>query len=512
MDRTVVGGHQGCTVRLRRVPSLLCAALALTLAVASPVPALAQRAGTDIVAGSPLSAHKIARSVAPDIEAAAGILVGGDGRVLWARQPDAQRAMASTTKMMTALVALKHGELDRTVTVSKTASRIPDGAGLVPGERLTRRQLLGLMLVRSANDAAYALGESVGGSMPAFLKMMNDQAAGLGMRHTHYMNPHGLPAAGHYSSAADLATLARVVMSYPEFRRTVAMRSISVPAPYGHGRAVFGSTDRLLGSYPGLEGGKTGYTDAAGYCFVGVAERRGVTLVAVVLGTDSVEARFTQAAHLLDWGFRHVHARTLAAAGDSAGTVPLAGQPAGELATRIQRSASVSLLDLDGPVARRLEPIARLAAPVFAGQPIGEVTWTQRGRTIARVPVLAAATVTAAGESVGAVPVSDFIDETVGAEVGVATATPAFDVSGTIRRHLALDPGVSAPVAKGQRLGEITYAQNGRVVARVPVVAAAAVGAPGFAQRVATWWTRRLHLLLGGPQVAEVRIDAMWAQ
>jgi serine-type D-Ala-D-Ala carboxypeptidase (penicillin-binding protein 5/6) len=479
---------------------------------AQPVPALAQRDASDLVAGVPLAAQKLAKSVAPDIEAKTGILVTGDGHVLWSRYPDAERPMASTTKMMSALVALKAGGLDREVTVSRTASRVEDGVGLVPGQHLTRRQLLGLMLVHSANDAAFALGEGVGGDMPTFVKMMNQQAVALGLRHTRYANPHGLDAKGHFTSAADLAALARVAMTYPEFRRIVSCRTVAVPSPGGHGQSVYGTTDLLLGNYRGLEGIKTGYTDKAGYCFVGSAKRGGVSLIAVVLGADDDHARFTQAARLLDWGFKHVSRRALTFAGESVGTVRLGGKTPLVMTARTVEATSASLLDLEGPVVRRVTGDTDVSAPVFKGQPVGQVAWMQGKRTIAKAPVVADTTISSVGEAVGAVPVTDFVDVTVRVDVGAATNVLDFDPNVEVRRQVVLDRIVSAPVSAGQRLGLITYMQGSRLVATVPIVAASSVAAPSLLQSATTWLTRELHGLLGGQQVAQLRINDGWTQ
>ena len=511
--RIARNGQEECTLLPRRAPLFfLHSTLALAIALAGPAQALARRSPTDVVAGVPISTHRFAAAAAPDIDAAAGILVADDGHALWSRQADAERPMASTTKLMTALVALKHGGLYRIVTVSKKASTIPDGAGLVPGERLTERQLLGLMLVRSANDAAYALGEGVGGNMPAFVKMMNDEARALGLKHTHYVNPHGLDARGHFTSAADLAKLARIVMQYAEFRRIVSSRTFAVPSLDGHGSSVFATTDKLLGAYAGLEGGKTGYTDKAGYCFVASAKRAGVSLIAVVLGTDSPGARFTQAARLLDWGFKHMSRARLAPAGAHVGTVSLVDQPATTVTGCTPATTSVSLFDLEGPIVQQVALDQRLAAPVFKGQPIGEVAWTQGKRTIARAPVVAVATVASGGEAVAEIPVSDFVDMTVFARTGDATGTPTFDPSVKVQRHVVLAPQVRAPVSEGQRLGELTYTQGGRVVASIPIVAAHSVAAPNLIDRVTTWWTRKVREVFGGRQVAELRVNEAWAQ
>ncbi len=497
---------------VRRTSSLLGAIAALLATFATPLPALAHTLPTDIVAGSLLSANRIVASSAPSIDAAGGILETGDGHVLWARGGDIERPMASTTKMMTALVALRHGHLDQLVTVSAKAASQPTGAGLRPGQRLTERQLLSLMLVRSANDAAWALGEGVAGTMPAFVRMMNDQAAALGLKYTHYANPHGLDAPGHFSTPADLATLARVVMAYPEFRRIATQSSVSVPGADGRGE-VLSSTDRLLGIYPGLEGGKTGYTDGAGYCFVGAAKRNGVSLIAVVLNTDSPEARFSQTARLLDWGFAHVSARKLASAGERAGSAGLVDRPGVTVEGRIVEATTVPVFDLEGPVVRRVTLDKRLITPVFEGQPIGDAVWTAGRRVVARSPVVAGTTVGAPDEVIGAVPVSDFTDTTVDVEVGPLPTAAKFDPGTDVRRQLMLLRTIQAPVAAGQQLGRLTFTQGGHIVATVPIVAARAVAAPGLIEGLAIWWTRQWDQLVGGRQmVAERHVDGVWAQ
>jgi serine-type D-Ala-D-Ala carboxypeptidase (penicillin-binding protein 5/6) len=483
---------------------LLPIAAALALQLVLPCPALASRLSSDAVDGVALSAGKVARSAAPNIEAASGILVTASGRVLWSRQPDAQRAMASTTKMMTALLVLKHGELDDQVTVSHAASRVQDGAGLVPGQQVSERKLLELMLIPSANDAAFALAEGVGGTEPKFVAMMNAEARALGLKHTHFANPHGLDAAGHYSSAADLAKLVSVVMREPEFRRIVQLRSVSISGPGGS--RTFASTDHLLGQYAGIAGGKTGYTDHAGYCFVTSAHRDGVTLFAAVLGTDSTDARFSQAARLLDWGFAHLRKRLTVSVGQRFGAAKVAGGGVATVAVASAEATDIPVFDLNGPVVPRVSLLTTVAAPVFTGEPLGFVTWSQAGRTVARIPLLAAETRDAAGEAVGAVPVADFVDRAVTARIQQVASSPAFAPTGAISRHIVLAPAVTAPVAAGQRLGEIVYEQGSRVVVRVPLVAEAAVTRPAFLQRLGVWCVRCWRGVMGGQKMAALEI------
>ena len=488
-----------------RSRATLATTLALALALSAPAPALAQRAPADAIAGVPLSAGKIATTAAPDIDARAGILVASDGRVLWSRQPDAKRAMASTTKMMTALVALRRVSLDETVTISKAATQVEYAVALRVGERVNVRKLIELMLVSSANDAAWALGEHVGGNMPAFVKMMNDEAAKEGLTRTHFANPHGLDARGHYTSATDLAKLAQIVMGYPEIRRIVAMKRVAIGGR--RARRVFATTDDMLGRYRGVVGVKTGFTDDAGFCFVAQAERDGVTLVAVVLGTGNNAARFTQAGRLLDWGFKHQVRRSLASGVETVGVVPVSNHPEIAVPARVADATSAVLFDMDGEVSSSVLLEKTVAGPVFAGQPLGTIDYQQGERMLTRMPVVAAASISLVGERVGAVPVADFVDRTVDARIGAISAAPAFDTTGTVSRRLVLEPQIAAPVAQGQPLGEIVYSQGDRVVARVPILAATSVEAPGALERFGIWIERGWRGVFGGSQVATLSLE-----
>jgi D-alanyl-D-alanine carboxypeptidase (penicillin-binding protein 5/6) len=263
--------------------------LAASLSLLAPLPALATTA--------PPAAKNVP----------SGILMTIDGTVLWSRNPDARRQTASTIKMLNALVLRQQvANLDATVTVPKQAAalRYNGGVGLVTGQKLTYRQLLNMMLIASANDAAEAIAVDVAGSQAAYVALMNAKAAALGLTHTHAVDPHGL-GKSETSSARDLTVLARHVLADPILAPIVRTRSVVVPRP-GHKARTFASTDLLLGHYTGIVGVKTGFTNPAGYCFVGAAKRGSVELVGVVLGTKSLAARFAQMRVLLDWGFAHV--------------------------------------------------------------------------------------------------------------------------------------------------------------------------------------------------------------
>jgi D-alanyl-D-alanine carboxypeptidase (penicillin-binding protein 5/6) len=249
---------------------------------------------------------------APKVEAEAAVLmIAGTQRILYAINPDAIMYPASTTKIITALTALEKGKADSVVTISGSAA-VCDGSSLElqPGDRLRLRDLLYGMMLVSGNDAAEAVAEHIAGSVPAFVALMNAKARQLGAASTHFSNPHGLPdPTNHYTTAKDLAVITSQALQNPEFRKIVATRDFSVPL-LNRPPLQISNTNKLLKSYPGANGVKTGYTEAAGDCLVAAATRGSVQLVVVLLNDDE---RWTDAANLLDYGF--------AVAGTSTGAV-----------------------------------------------------------------------------------------------------------------------------------------------------------------------------------------------
>lgn len=251
----------------------------------------------------------LAAPLAPKVDAEAAVLmVANTRRILYAINPDAIMYPASTTKIMTLLTALEKGKLDSNVTVSAAAAGC-EGSSLElrPGDSLSLRDLLyGLMLV-SGNDAAEAAAENIAGSVPAFVELMNAKAGQLGLVNTHFSNPHGLPdPLNHYSSARDLALITATALQNPDFAKIVATREYAVPFK-NRAPIRITNTNKLLRSYPGATGIKTGYTQEAGDCLVASAKRGGVQLIVVLLNDD---ARWQDAAQLLDYGFAVTSAGT----------------------------------------------------------------------------------------------------------------------------------------------------------------------------------------------------------
>ena len=243
----------------------------------------------------------------PVIGGGSGILVDMDSnRILWAGNEHVRRAPASTTKMMTALVALQNFPLDQQVLVSANAAGrdiVETRMGLLTGERLTVRELLSGMLTVSANDAAVAMADGTVG-MDDYVTAMNRQVTALGLEDTHFTNPVGYPdEPQEFSTAYDLAAIATAgYRNYPLFRELTASHDVYLPATATHQEYKLHNINHLLDIYPAAVGTKSGFTDDAGPCLVSMAVRNGHHLVAVLMGAPRM---FDQSRTLLEWGFVH---------------------------------------------------------------------------------------------------------------------------------------------------------------------------------------------------------------
>jgi D-alanyl-D-alanine carboxypeptidase (penicillin-binding protein 5/6) len=244
-----------------------------------------------------------ARSVQlPQVACSAAILMeGATGQVLYEHNPDARLANASTTKIITAIVVAERCDLQEKVTVSEAACSVGESSiWLEPGETLTVEQLLYALLIQSANDAATALAEHVGGSVQGFADLMNARAAELGCTNSHFMNPHGLDDPNHYTSARDLAILGRHAMTIPIIRKVVPTQSYVIPWAGHPWDRVAESHNRFYKRYAYATGIKTGLTDNAGYCLVGAAMKDGRELISVVLNSPAI---YDETIALMEHGF-----------------------------------------------------------------------------------------------------------------------------------------------------------------------------------------------------------------
>jgi D-alanyl-D-alanine carboxypeptidase len=236
----------------------------------------------------------------PQISARAAVLYDVDAdRLLFERDAHARLAPASLTKLATALAALSRLDMQQVVTAGDEI-RVGDlggvTVGLVPGDRATVEQLLYGILLTSGNDAALTLAAGTGGSVEQFVGWMNELAGQLGMRDTHFVNPHGLDAPEHYASAFDMLLLARAALRQPAIARAAAMPKASI------GGWNYNNTNELLGQYPGVDGVKTGTTDEAGQCLIVSATRDGRRVLIVIMGSND---RYADARALLDFYYEH---------------------------------------------------------------------------------------------------------------------------------------------------------------------------------------------------------------
>jgi D-alanyl-D-alanine carboxypeptidase (penicillin-binding protein 5/6) len=327
------------------------------------------------------------------VRARAAVLEDLDtGQVLYALRPDAPRSLASTTKVMTALLALTRANPHQIVRVGPAAAeegRAGAGyseLGLQLGESISVEQLLYALMLQSSNDAAVALAEGISGTVQRFVAAMNRQARSLGLRRTKFFSPSGLDDRGH-STARELATITRMAFRHPLFARIVEAKFHSIPAPSGSVRRVQ-NRNVLLWLYRGALGGKTGYTRAAGFCLVAAAARGQRRLLAVVLGDPSGDASFDDSATLLNYGFHAFRRVELARKGS-----PLPPVPVGTGGLSVEAGADLTSL-VPVATANRIPRTVRvrpgLELPVPVGTRVGAVRFALRGRTVGLVPMVVA--------------------------------------------------------------------------------------------------------------------------
>jgi serine-type D-Ala-D-Ala carboxypeptidase (penicillin-binding protein 5/6) len=331
-----------------------------------------------------LSLAVTAAAAPPPVDAEAFYVQNsGTGEVLAADDERERLPMASITKLMTAIVALEHASLDDVATISQRTASIGESTiNLRPGERVTIGDLLRAALIQSANDAANAVAAYVGrGSVQRFVDLMNSRARELGLTDTHFVNPDGLDAPGHESSARDVTKLARVAMNKPFIRETVRLETATAA-----GRTLHTWND-LLSTYPNLIGVKTGHTNGAGWSQVAAARGGGVTVYATVLGGETREGRNADLAGLLAWGlsrYRTVWAidgrRTYATARTAYGREPV---------RLVAAKPALRVIHVERPLVQRVVSPVEVELPVSRGQRLGEVQVLDRGKVIARSPLVA---------------------------------------------------------------------------------------------------------------------------
>ncbi|MFH0915208.1 MAG: D-alanyl-D-alanine carboxypeptidase family protein [bacterium] len=372
--------------------SVFAAVLFFTAALAGLAPsasASAQSAGATIAPAFPFGEPR-----PPAITATAAILIDMDsGRILYSRNANARVPMASTTKIMTAIIALESLELGATVTISAdVAATGGSRLWLEEGEVLTVEQLMYALLVSSANDAAVALAEAVSGSVQTFVKQMNEKAEALGLANTHFVNPHGLNAKKHFSSARDLAILAQYAMQDPVFRQMVHTREYTIPWPGHDTPRQLENHNVLLGRQAWVTGVKTGSTPYAKYCLVASGTRDGVSLVSVVLGATNEDVRWRETEALLDYGFSLYPRTVLADKGGIVAELDVSDRLDRRVSLVADRSLTVSLFKTDA-VTSSVRVDRDPVLPVHAGDVFGAIDFTLNGKSLGSVSLVAAQSV-----------------------------------------------------------------------------------------------------------------------
>ena len=338
----------------------------------------------------------------PSVAAQGAVLVDGDtGRVLCGKNEQKPLTMASTTKIMTAILVLEEGNLDDMVTVSQRAAKSPQvRMNLTAGEQVRQEDLLYAMMLKSYNDAAVALAEHIGGSVEGFCEKMTQKAKEIGAEDTVFGSPNGLDShlsfQEHHSTAKDMALIACYALKNPKFVEIINTPSVTLPMKGGEGKEYFiTNQDRFLQEYEGAMGVKTGFTNKAGQCFVGAAKRGDVTLVTTVLasgwGTEGKEQKWKDTKALMDYGFENYHMEKVAAKGQQV-------QPTEVLHSSNERVAAVLAEDFEGLFSQEemehinlcVTQVKTLEAPVKKGQKLG-VAEVMLGETaLAKIDIVAA--------------------------------------------------------------------------------------------------------------------------
>ncbi|MEA4973296.1 MAG: D-alanyl-D-alanine carboxypeptidase family protein [Candidatus Metalachnospira sp.] len=336
---------------------------------------------------------------APDVKALGAVLIDAEsGRVLWEKNANEPLANASTTKIMTCALALESGMLDDKVTVSANASSQPKvRMGLSSGEEIKLKDLLYALMLQSSNDAAVAVAEHIGGSVEAFCEMMNKKSAELGAANTNFETPNGLDGENHYSTAYDMALITRYALGVEGFRDIIGTKQISVQSNRCTYTIV--NKNRLLSEYEGAIGVKTGFTGKAGNCFVGAAERDGMTLISVVLGSGwgsvGKNRKWIDTKNILNYGFQNYMYYDVCIQGDYVDTIPVKNSYGGSIRVCIADNISLPLRQSEREALyAEVKLPDKVEAPVKEGDEVGRILFKIDSDTvIAQSPLISCSAV-----------------------------------------------------------------------------------------------------------------------
>lgn len=316
----------------------------------------------------------------PLVEAGAAVVIDAiSGRVLYEKNAYSKRAMASTTKIMTAIVAIENGNLDDSVTVSKRAAEIWGSTiGLKKGQKYTLRELLFGLMLPSGNDAAIAIAEHIGGSVEAFVGMMNDKALELDAKDTQFKSPHGLDMDGHYSTAYDMAIITRYALNNPVFSSIAGTKRASIP-----GINLY-NTNEMLDAYPGADGVKTGYTGKAGRCLVTSATRDNWRIISVVLNCSTRYKRAQSSKNILDYAFSNYRIYRLITQEEESERVKVIKGNSNDVPVQAVDEISLPLRqDEVESMETQFDLPESINAPVYKGIEVGKIRVLVNGQVIA---------------------------------------------------------------------------------------------------------------------------------
>lgn len=310
------------------------------------------------------------------------------GKILYERDKSKRRYPASTTKIMTLIVALEHSQPNDIVTVGSGAVGAEGSSlNLMEGDKIPMNELLTAMMMRSGNDATIAVAEHVAGSMKEFARMMTEKAHEIGATNTNFVNSHGLPDNDHYTTAYDLALITAYGFTVPGFA-DIMRKDKATYYWYNDPSKEIVSENKLLWQYDGGNGGKTGYTSQAGRCVVSTAKRDGIQLVAVVLDSDFM---WTDAYSLLDYGFGKLEPLFILKKGEAVGTVDVDDSQESALKLLASRESVVGYEAGEKPrVEKKLDLPQNVSAPVKKGEVVGHMTCYANGKVVDRVELIAA--------------------------------------------------------------------------------------------------------------------------
>lgn len=312
------------------------------------------------------------------VAATSAILMDADsGRVLWQKNANTPIAIASTTKIMTCIIALENAKLKDEVIASKRAASAPEvKMHLSVGEKQRLEDLLYALMLQSSNDAAIAIAEHVAGSVEAFCQMMTNKAKEIGCQDTVFETPNGLDSGNHHSTAYDMALITRYALQNTDFVRIINTKEVTTPTSGGNYKSYYISNkNRLLTQYQGANGVKSGFTNKAGHCFVGSATREGISLISVVLasgwGASGKEQKWIDTKDLLDFGFENYHYKTIVEKDTVAGRFNITNSPMKNYDQAYYDEGFRVLMSDSENIDVKIDIEANIEAPINKGQVVG---------------------------------------------------------------------------------------------------------------------------------------------